>query len=232
MRKRGRTVMKLNNLKSGFSLAELLVVIVIMSVLAAVAMPAFNMMMGGTGIQGATQDVKAMISQARQYAIMNNTPTHFVIASSDSLLSSDDQDKWMRAYCVYDARKEQFVKAWKYLPDGIVFDTNDGGLFQNATEIKLDNNILLSDSTPSEDHDFGSNTVSGNHWISFSPNGRSNWERVNGKYADDLGSVHVVIAEGFTVPADSSGGYQKYPNGGHAGVSVSRNTGRAVAKIL
>ena len=217
--------------KSGFSLAELLVVIVIMSVLAAISMPAFNAMMGGTGLEAATQDVKAMISQARQYAIMNNTPTQFVIASSNSLLSSDDQDKWMKACCIYDVRKQKFVKSWKFLPEGIVFDKLDTTNFKNP--VGDDTNIFTISSGLAKSHKLDGRTITGNHWIGFTPNGRADWNVGNTpKKVAELGLVSVVVAEGFTVPGDSTGAYQQYPNTGRGGVGVSRNTGRAVAKVL
>ena len=66
------------NMKTrGFSLLELLVVMVIAATISAIAIPGFISMGQGTALRGATASVKGTLSLARQWAITHRTDTYF-----------------------------------------------------------------------------------------------------------------------------------------------------------
>jgi prepilin-type N-terminal cleavage/methylation domain-containing protein len=61
------------DIRSAFSLIELLVVIAIIAVLAALALPAFNSIQNASGLTKTASDIAGMLEQARAYAMAQNT---------------------------------------------------------------------------------------------------------------------------------------------------------------
>ena len=68
----------------GFSLIELLVVMAIIGMLAAVAIPAMNSIKGAGDLTKAAYDIAGVLDQARAYAMANNTFVFVGIAEVDS----------------------------------------------------------------------------------------------------------------------------------------------------
>ena len=61
------------DIRSAFSLIELLVVMGIIGILSSLAMPAFNAIRGGGSLTKAANDVSGILEQARAYAMAQNT---------------------------------------------------------------------------------------------------------------------------------------------------------------
>ena len=74
------TIMKTEKAVSrrGFTLLELMTVMVIMFILMGMSTLALRGVMRGTGISGAVSNTKAVLTQARQHAIVNQRPTAVV----------------------------------------------------------------------------------------------------------------------------------------------------------
>ena len=68
----------------GFSLIELLVVMAIIGILAAVTIPAMNSIKGASNVTKAAYDIAGALEQARAYAMAKNTYVFVGIAEVDS----------------------------------------------------------------------------------------------------------------------------------------------------
>lgn len=68
--------------EGGFSLAELIVVIAILGIIAAVAIPSFLSYLQAAQTRGASQEVTTLLNQARQLAITRNRPVQFNYAAA------------------------------------------------------------------------------------------------------------------------------------------------------
>lgn len=90
---------------SGFTLIELMVVMTIMAIMMGVAMVGFSDWGRGTGMQGATMNVKSSIALARQWAITHRKKTTIVCTNNYYVIS-----------CGVDN-----VGGTNYLPEGLEF---------------------------------------------------------------------------------------------------------------
>ncbi len=112
---------------AGFTLTELLVVIVIMAVMMALALPAFQGINKGGAMRSAILEVKTKLSLARQYAITQRTKTYVVFPDNQNASPAtyaDKDEKLFRAYRafnVYSEKDAAYISEWTYLPKGIVF---------------------------------------------------------------------------------------------------------------
>ena len=117
---------------AGFTLVEVLVVLVIVVILAGVTVPAIVGMGRGSALQGAISNVRSTLSLARQWAITNRKHTYVVFPDVNP---SSTEAYAYRAYAVYEydpvTQVGQYVSDWKFLPKGMVFD-DDTGLPQNV----------------------------------------------------------------------------------------------------
>ncbi len=91
---------------SGFTLIELMVVMLIMAIMMGIAMVGFSDWARGTGMQGASMNVKSSIALARQWAITHRKKTTF--------LCTDD-------YYVISCGVDN-VGGTNYLPEGLEFE--------------------------------------------------------------------------------------------------------------
>jgi prepilin-type N-terminal cleavage/methylation domain-containing protein len=113
--------------QSGFTLIELLVVIGIMAVMLALAMPAFTGLGRGTSMQTAVAELRTTLALARQYAITHRVYTFVVFPDGDPSLYSGAPGEVVKAFkaygvCYDDGTAKRCIGEWKFLPPGIVFD--------------------------------------------------------------------------------------------------------------
>jgi len=101
---------------SGFTLAELLAVIIIMALMMAVAVPGLRGLTKSAGLRGATLQVKSALDQARQHAISFRQDTGVLFPAWANDSKSVDS-KAYRAIAVYSTN---YLTDWQFLPAGIL----------------------------------------------------------------------------------------------------------------
>ena len=116
---------------AGFTLAELLVVIVIMGIMFAIALPALTNITGASRLDAAADAVHSAAKLARQYAISHNQPAYLVFNEGQTT-----PELAYRAYAIFTINTHNppvtqddgyFLNDWERLPEGIVFDDLAGG---------------------------------------------------------------------------------------------------------
>ncbi len=125
--------------RAGVTLAELLAVILIAGLLAAVSVPAFNSLLKGTALNTAAKALTDTFALARQLAITFRYLYHVELddelTAAESADSIDDslQENRYRIYFVDRKARDQnnpresekiTVQKWKLLPKFVVFDRN------------------------------------------------------------------------------------------------------------
>lgn len=107
--------------RRAFTLAELLAVIVIMSLLMVVVIPGISGMTRGASLRGATMQVRTTLIAARQTAITRRTDVSVLFPTA---ITGNDP-KNFRAIAIYTnggtTASSGFVSTWEFLPPGIVF---------------------------------------------------------------------------------------------------------------
>jgi prepilin-type N-terminal cleavage/methylation domain-containing protein len=73
--------------RAGFTLLELMTVMVIMFILMGMSTLALRGVMRGAGISGAVSNTKAVLTQARQHAIVNQRPTAVVFRRANNTMT-------------------------------------------------------------------------------------------------------------------------------------------------
>src|SRR5438874_1239002 len=130
-----------STLRSAFTLIEILVVIVIIVLLLALAIPAFNVMRGSRSIDGAENQIAAMIARARSDAIGLQKPFGVMFFMTDfdsdgrvgvaevSAAEYPDGGTPQRDVYLDIVEDTDFL----YLPPGVLAFTVNNGLVNQAT---------------------------------------------------------------------------------------------------
>jgi len=124
---------------SGVTLMELLAVMLIAGLLAAVGVPAFNAILKGTALRNAATGLTDTLSMARQLAIANRYLYRVEFITDDPPLTAAQRSAGVRenSYRIYfvdrDAKtpsnpmesEKITIGKWKLLPRFVVFDTDE-----------------------------------------------------------------------------------------------------------
>ena len=103
--------------RRGFTLAELLAVIIIMSILMVTVVPSIKGMTQGASLRGATMQVRTSLIAARQNAITKRLDTCVLFPSADQ-----DPAKGYHAIAIYSTN---YVTDWIFFPQGVYFQINN-----------------------------------------------------------------------------------------------------------
>ncbi len=112
--------------QTGFTLAELLVVVAIIGIMFAITLPALTNITGQTRLEAAANALHSAAKLARQHAVSRNEPTYLVFHDEQT-----DSELAYRAYAVFaidissgapTQADGYYVKDWETLPRGVVLD--------------------------------------------------------------------------------------------------------------
>lgn len=131
----------LSKSKSAFTLAELLVVIVIIGILSAIALPMMPNLTGQSKLESAANMLHSASKLARQHAVATKHPTYLVFHDKIT-----NPDLAYRAFAIFaidisnppvDQDDGYYVKDWQRLPEGIILDptaNSPDNLFEIGSE--------------------------------------------------------------------------------------------------
>jgi prepilin-type N-terminal cleavage/methylation domain-containing protein len=113
---------------NGFTLIEMLTVIVIVGIMLALTIPAVTSLMKSSGVSVATRQVSNTLGLARQLAITQRVYAR-VVFPYDTVTPLGTESMLYRAYAVMINRDNsaaaianwKYVSKWEYLPVGVVF---------------------------------------------------------------------------------------------------------------
>ena len=126
---------------NAFTLIEMLVVIVIVAIMAAIAIPAVTNLVKSSGVNGAAREVSNTLSLARQYAITHRTTTRVVFPYRGTAGAATSQAPPYRSYGVVAKVNTPpgwaYIGKWESLPLGVIFlkvAPSGGGALDNLTK--------------------------------------------------------------------------------------------------
>jgi prepilin-type N-terminal cleavage/methylation domain-containing protein len=182
-----------NRRTNGFTLVEMLTVLVIVAVLIGLAVPAVTNLMSSGGVSGASREVANTIGLARQYAITHRTYARVVFPYS---LTTSQPDMWYRTYAVMTNRSNSasattlwtYLTKWEYLPLGAVFLDVAHATSPSPNGALNDGNSLSQDPIPGG---LGGQLA----YIEFGPTGVASGVPAN---SSSTTPSTLAITEGFT----------------------------------
>jgi len=123
--------------RSGFTLAEMLGLMLIMAILLAVAVVVIRGLGKGPGLHGTAQQLKSALSLARQYAITHGQSVYvlFPTYQNDVPASGDtSRCRGYRAYalCTISNDSPVYLSEWQHLPPRMIIQTNSD-IFADAS---------------------------------------------------------------------------------------------------
>ena len=125
--------------RDGFTLVEMLTVIVIIGIVLAMGIPAITNLMKSGGLGAASRGVSSTLNLARQYAITHRTRTRVVFPFSGTTGSSrTNQAPCYQSYAVVAfGSTTNYLTKWEFLPLGTVF-MNDNPILGTVPRPSLD----------------------------------------------------------------------------------------------
>ena len=130
--------------RRAFTLVEMLVVLGIITFLAAVTVAAIWPFMSGQALSGGARTLQAMIYQARAYAIANRTQATLYLDPNEKQMvlfaTPEDLDSALGAG---DSRQYRADRP-EFLPKGAKFGTDGGQVVMNASDNGIGNIIVFS----------------------------------------------------------------------------------------
>ncbi|QBG46189.1 prepilin-type N-terminal cleavage/methylation domain-containing protein [Verrucomicrobia bacterium S94] len=127
--------------KNAFTLAELLVVIMIIGILSVITLPMLSGITGQSRLEAAANALHSAAKLARQHAVTHKEPTYLIFHDDIT-----DPEQAYQSYAVFaidistppvTRNDGYFVKDWERLPDGILIDP-DANSSENIFEIGND----------------------------------------------------------------------------------------------
>jgi prepilin-type N-terminal cleavage/methylation domain-containing protein len=179
---------------NGFTLVELLTVVVIAGVLIGLTIPAVTRLMSSGGVSAASREVANTLGLARQYAITRRVYARVVFPYSATVSQPDMQ---YRTYAVMTNRDNTvatgwaYLTKWEYLPLGVVFLNRNlpSPLPQLPRGALDDPNSLSQNNLPFPNSGPGGPLLA---YIEFGPTGAAT------ALSSGSGGGTLAITEGFT----------------------------------
>jgi prepilin-type N-terminal cleavage/methylation domain-containing protein len=154
---------------TGFTLIEMLTVIVIIGIVLAMGIPAITNLMKSGGLNAATRQVASTLSLARQYAITHRTTTLVVFPYSGTIGAGTNLAPVYQSYAVLDyGATTNYLTKWEHLPLGTVFMSQYPTVTVDGSPPALDNLKTVSVRFPNTNSVSGTATLA---YIGFTPTG-------------------------------------------------------------
>ncbi len=185
--------------RTGFTLLELLVVLMIISMLMVLSIPAIKGLTSTAGMSTAVRHISSMMTLGRSRAIAKRTIVRFGIVT----LWEDDSEAAYRKYGLWewDRETEQFVafQEWKTLPQGLVFEADQRDYIRSAHYAQEDGSSVRGDFLPTgEAESFIENIHSKRVKVVFFEFTPSGGARLPG---GEERNVLIVVINGYMDPA-------------------------------